>query len=599
MIKDPMQTSSAIKTALIAGMGLIGIILSLTPIGYQLDALVFDTLLVHSTNKVATSDIIVVAIDEDSFAVIEKQWPWSRHMHARLLENLFDMGAKTVVFDILFPELSNIKDDRYFAQILNNKVVLAASIETRKEERYQSSIKVLPHVSLMKNKSRTGMDILPIERDGFVRGHHSYINEMPSLALAAAKAYSGNDTLQSDTNRFGTSPKSLINFAGPPGTFKTVSYYRVLEPGKYLADNPFADKLVFIGFSVKNTVSLITSHADHYSTPYVRFGAEQMAGVEIQANIAANYLHEGFIKKANPVTLAVIIIFWCALISWWSFTSRVRFGNVMMVVFAMSLLVIIWQFFTIGRLFIPVAGIFFPFFLMTGSSTIIRYYDIQKRKNYIRKVFSRYVSSSVVNYLLKHPEKLNLGGAFFEGTVLFLDIKNFTAMTSQIPAEELVAILSRYLGCFSDIVFANHGMMDKIAGDAIMAVWGVPIKQKNHAELACRAALEIEQAYYRLQKKAKSGSEPRIDIRIGINSGRLLAGNIGGQHFSDFTVHGVDVNLANKLETLNNEYGTRILISGQTCSQLPGFFQIKEKDRLRPDGYETEVTIFELYGNTL
>jgi adenylate cyclase len=154
--------------------------------------------------------------------------------------------------------------------------------------------------------------------------------------------------------------------------------------------------------------------------------------------------------------------------------------------------------------------------------------------------------------------------------------------------------LSRYLGRFSDLVFEMHGMVDKIAGDALMAVWGVPLARKDHAVLACKTALKIEETWQSLQKEDSELNRTSLSIRIGVNSGTLLAGNVGGRYFSDYTVHGVAVNFASRLESLNKIYNTRILIGPETKALLSEDFETRAVDTLAGDMHAGPVRIYEL-----
>jgi len=582
------------KIAFMIFFGLFGILLSVSSVGHLLDRAFYDCLVVAEPDRSRADQIVIVAIDEPSFAKLNQQWPWPRQIHAQLIETLFSAGAKTIALDILFPEPSSPEDDAALAAVLNENVVLASSLETIDHSDLVSVMQILPLPLFLEQGCKTGLDILPLDPDGFLRTSAKRLNQSLTFAAAAATAFCDQGCAANLKNTENNSNKWLINFQGPPGSIKTISYYEVLDSKTWLSENFFKDKLIFVGFSTRNVVDLETAFADHYSTPHVRFGSEHMSGVEIQANIAANFINQTGMKEIElPILSIYAILVWLIIGIMTLRLTVMRSGFVFLI-----LLVItgggIWFAFLALKLFVPPSLILFPGFFTWCSGWMTRYYENAKEKLYIKQVFSRYVSTSVVTYLLNNPEKLKLGGDFFEGSVLFLDIKNFTSLASNTPAKELIRILSRYLGTFADIALAHNGMVDKIAGDAVMAVWGVPIEQKDHAILACRAALEMEKAYLKLRKEDREDFEYPLSIRIGINSGTLLAGNIGGKYFSDFTVHGVDVNLANKLETLNNIYGTRILIGETTKSQLTDDFITKKIDCVQPKGYLLPVTIYEL-----
>lgn len=195
--------------------------------------------------------------------------------------------------------------------------------------------------------------------------------------------------------------------------------------------------------------------------------------------------------------------------------------------------------------------------------------------------------------MLKESKKLKLEGGFADGTILFIDIERFTQLAERTDAKELIRILNRYLGSFADIVLASGGMVDKIAGDSLMAVWGVPLAFKNHAGVACETALLIQQKLFSLHENETE----KINIRIGINSGSMLAGNVGGKKFWDYTVHGMDVNISKRLEEANKVYNTRILVGENTQKRAADFFIFREIDTVRIQGISVPINIYELVGS--
>lgn len=573
-----------------------GLAAAMTLPGQSFNRLVFDCLTWISTKPEVADRIVIVTIDEPSFARLNLQWPWPRSMHAEVIKKLFSAGAKTIAIDLLMPEPSDALNDAALAEVLNENVVLASSLETSEHGQYLSQMHIKPLPLFLKNGSRSGLDILSLDPDGFLRQYRSMIGQNPSFAAAAASAYTDMPISTQRNETTANRPSMYIRFTGPPGTIKTIPYSSVLQNMADLPIDIFKDKLVFIGLNVRNAVHLTTLAADHYPTPFVRFSEAHMAGVEVQANIAAGMINQTAIRKAGLISCIVP----AALCLFFAVVGGIYlkpFQHGMLIAgMIVTVAVVVAGIYSYQNVYIPSALTILPILCLWIGSTVIHYFKNLGEKRYIRTVFSRYVSKSVVAYLLENPEKLRLGGDFFQGTVLFLDIKHFTELTSSTPARELIRMLSRYLGTFADIVMAHNGMVDKIAGDAIMAVWGVPVKQEDHAGLACRAAIAMEKDFLSLQAEDKEKRAAPLEIRIGVNSGTLLAGNIGGKEFTDFTVHGVDVNLANKLETMNNTYGTRILIGEKTHELIGPEFVVRKVDRIRPKGYNDRLTIYELSG---
>ncbi|MDZ7379604.1 MAG: CHASE2 domain-containing protein, partial [candidate division KSB1 bacterium] len=234
------------------------------------------------------------------------------------------------------------------------------------------------------------------------------------------------------------------------------------------------------------------------------------------------------------------------------------------------------------------------FAFIVGS--VYRYLWEERERRKIRRALELYLSPAAAALVSEHPERLKLGGEKVECTVLFSDVKNFTTLSEQLPAEVLVELLNAYLGAMTEVVFAHGGMLDKYIGDGIMAIWGVPVARSDHAAAACRAALDMQERLQELRPRWQEKGWPELEIRIGINSGLVVFGNMGSMEHLSLTVVGDNVNLASRLEGLNKVYGTNILISEATAKALPQGFWIREIDTVRVKGKEQAVRIFELLG---
>jgi adenylate cyclase len=225
---------------------------------------------------------------------------------------------------------------------------------------------------------------------------------------------------------------------------------------------------------------------------------------------------------------------------------------------------------------------------------LYRYIMEEREKRKIRSAFGLYVTPSVVNEILKDPDKLRLGGDKKELTVLFSDIRGFTSLAEEMDPESLVNLLNTYLTEMTNVVFDFDGLLDKYIGDAIMAVFGAPLKQADHPVRACRAALRMLDSLAKMQQKWKSEGTPPLDIGIGINTGSMVVGNMGSERRFDYTVMGDSVNLASRLEGINKEYGTQVVISEFTYEWVKDDFFCRELDVVRVQGSTRPVKIFEL-----
>jgi adenylate cyclase len=226
------------------------------------------------------------------------------------------------------------------------------------------------------------------------------------------------------------------------------------------------------------------------------------------------------------------------------------------------------------------------------SMIVYRILTEEKEKKAIQGMFSNYVSKSVVDELIKHPEKLELGGEDKEITVLFSDIRGFTTLSERLTPQALVSHLNEYLSAMTEIIFEYEGTLDKYVGDEIMAFWNAPIEQENHTELACRTALDQMKKLHELNSNWPP--EKRLNIGIGLNTGVMTVGNMGSTSRMDYTLMGDNVNLGARLEGTNKVYGTNIIISEYTYEKIKDMFVVRELDNIRVKGKKKPVKIYEL-----
>jgi adenylate cyclase len=200
----------------------------------------------------------------------------------------------------------------------------------------------------------------------------------------------------------------------------------------------------------------------------------------------------------------------------------------------------------------------------------------------------------VYAHLMANPETAELGGNRRDMTVLFSDIRGFTAVTEKGDPEALVAQLNEYFTVMVDIVFRHHGTLDKFVGDMVMALFGAPMDDRDHAEHAVEAAVEMVQQLAALNRDWAAAGKPVLDIGIGINSGDMIAGNIGSSAVMSYTVIGDNVNLGARLESLNKDYASRIIISDATRIRLAGHYSLRPLGDVIVKGKSTPVAIFEV-----
>jgi adenylate cyclase len=381
------------------------------------------------------------------------------------------------------------------------------------------------------------------------------------------------------------SGQMLINFIGPARTFPHYPISDILAGN--LPKGTFRDKIVVVGATAIGIYDL-------RNTPY----SPVYPGMEVHATVIDNILKGNFLSKPKWTriydALAIIILGILAGI------ALPRLGAVKGIIFVgllfiLHILVGRWFFIGFGlwvNIVYPLLGIV----LIYTSLTLYHYMTEERERKKIRGAFSFYVSSSVVNEMLKDPGKLKLGGDKKELSVLFSDIRGFTTISEGLTPEDLVHLLNEYLTVMTDIVFKYDGTLDKYIGDALMAIYGAPLERPDHPVRACASALDMMEGLKRLNEKwIKEGKNP-LDIGIGINTGMMMVGNMGSDQRFDYTVMGDAVNLSSRLEGANKAYKTNILISDSTYEKVKDEFTCMELDSVRVKGKHKPVRIFQLMG---
>ncbi|MES2856460.1 MAG: adenylate/guanylate cyclase domain-containing protein, partial [Bdellovibrionota bacterium] len=244
----------------------------------------------------------------------------------------------------------------------------------------------------------------------------------------------------------------------------------------------------------------------------------------------------------------------------------------------------------ISTIVFPIALVLFTFVALT----FYKYFTEERKKRALKGTFSKYVSPAIVDEILRDPENIELGGKKMELTVMFSDVRGFTTISEKLDPRALSDLLNSYLTPMTNLVFEHKGTLDKYMGDAVMAFWGAPIHFKDHAKHACRCALAMIVKLKELQAEYRAQNLPEIDIGIGLNTGDMSVGNMGSDTVRSYTVMGDSVNLGSRLEGINKEYGTRIIISEFTYAAVKDSFICREVDWVRVKGKVQPVRIFEL-----
>jgi adenylate cyclase len=378
----------------------------------------------------------------------------------------------------------------------------------------------------------------------------------------------------------------LINYAGPGGTFRHLSAVDLMS-GK-LGPDAVRDRIVFIGATAAGTYDLRVTP----TSPI-------MPGVEKHANVAANVLSGRFLRRPDWVELVEMagIAGFPFVLAWLLPRLRpvVSLGAVLAVwgaVFAAVHLAFR------GGLWLPVVYPTLALGLTFVGITVYRLLTEERQRLWTKRAFQRFVSPEVVEQIMDNPAALQFGGEVRSLTVLFTDIRDFTGFTERHQPQEVVQMLHEYLTRMVDQVLVQQGTLDKFIGDAVMAIFGAPLPQPDHAERACRAALGMIRELDVLQARwAAEGREP-FRMGVGINTGEMVVGNLGSEQLFDYTVVGDGVNLAARLESLNKEYKTTkpIIISESTYLAAKDVLDVVRLGEVTVKGKSRPVVIYELRG---
>ncbi len=568
-------------------IGCITVVFSLLPIGELIELKGYDLFHLFRSPQKPPGDIVIVAIDEPSFAETGMQWPWPRSIHAQLTDVLKHEGASVIGFDIVFAEPSGSAEDTAFAGSLQRagNVCLASEIEIIERKRYLQRILVEP-VPVFKENSFTGIVNVLKDSDTVVRKFYSTEKHEILFAKQIARLHVKKE--------FDIHKNTYIAYAGPPGSFPTVSYYQALQPSVYLPKDFFKGKIVIVGLQLKTSPEAKASQADIFNTPFLFTGNSLMSGVEIQTNMAANFLKGEFITRLNIVFSLLLFLLLGIISSLLQIRWRPVLHGFLSIIFFLLYLTAAYSLFRYSRIWIPTLIVALPFSLSYIVHGAAAYIDTEKKRREIKKAFAHYLSPSILESVLSNPHKLKLGGEKVESTILFSDISGFTAMSEKLPPDTIAHFLNRYFDAMTRIVFQHKGTVDKFIGDGLMAFWGAPVPDSEHALNACRAAVKMQERLVSLRQEMKTEYMPEISIRIGINTGTVIAGNMGSSELFNYTLIGDSVNLASRLESANKDTGTSILISKSVYEKVAASVRVIPLGSISVKGKTEEIQVYEL-----
>jgi adenylate cyclase len=401
--------------------------------------------------------------------------------------------------------------------------------------------------------------------------------------------------------------KILINWAGKwkaPDQFKYFSYYDLWYNAydymyyKSNPDDPKAPGMIakyekyFERFRNKICLVGATATGTHDQNPIPYEGRYPMVGMH--ANVINTVLTGNYIRVVPRIWVIILMFALCIGLGFSMTNFRWAGGAPTFIATMLSFLALAFALFNWGSILIDVVS---TLFALTATYTIVMGYQFlteERERKQLKNMFQSYVPPALVESLVEHPDMLKLGGEKKELSVLFSDIAGFTTISEKLEPGALVGFLNEYLTKMTHVILNNNGTLDKYIGDAIMAIFGAPVYFEDHPVRACEAAIEMHRSMEEYRVECQEKNIPLISTRIGINTGEMVAGNLGSDIRFDYTVMGDAVNLASRLEGLNKQYGTELLISEFTYEAVKNKFLCRFIDNVMVVGKEKPVKIYEV-----
>jgi len=565
-------------------------------------------------------DIVIVAIDEESINVL-RAWPWKRDIHAQLIDVLSEAGAKVIGLDIIFSEVSSetqlpVDDDSWLEELPpsqedvalekaikeSGRVVLAAEFQelaSRETDEVDTTMTCISFPCWRFEEVTAGVGIVNFSKDldSAVRRmslDFTYQDEVePSFALEVVNIATGG---HSHADKLAARPPHpylpqatvLIDYGGPAGSFRTIPYYQVLE-GK-VGDEVFRDKIVLVGGTAQilqdwHLTPMASRHAGEYG--------KNMAGVEIQANCVATLLDTRTVWPVPLwVTWLVSLVFGVLTAIGTALIKPLRALPLLVVPLAAVGIGLPYLLFRNAGIWLPVVSPMLALILSYSAVTIYMYVVEERNRRAIRAAWQRRVAPEILDVILENPQLAYVSGKRTVATTLFSDIRGFTTMCDELEPEEVVDILNEYLSEMTKVIRLHRGTIHKFIGDGIMAVFGDPIADEGHADEAVAAALEMQQRLAEMRSTSEKPPIQTMRIGIGIHTGALVAGDIGSDEFMEYTIIGATVSIASRLEGLNKELGTGIIISEATKSRLQGNYAMTSKGPREIRGVAMPIEVY-------
>lgn len=577
----------------------------------RLEAITYDLRVqLLSPNTQSKDNIKLILIDQNSLTWAQESngigWPWPREMYSAINAFLKEAGAKVVVYDIIYSEDSfyGISDDETFAQSLKQlpsiNGIVVQNIKAQQQEDQQcvrlnkDTNKIIYPVDVIKAGFKYfGISNAIPDGDGIIRKvqlcYEGVEKHFDTLPVKTYKFIQGIDTIDLQDQQ------KYIHYIHAPFSFQAFSAASIIESFIRLQNgadpivplDDLKDSVVFVGVSAPGLYDTKTSPL-----------SSNHPGVDIQATILSNLINNDFIHKANSMFVYILIVLISLIVTFAVYRlKKIWKLGIFLSVCLMLLIALALGMYYYG-IWLEIVAVFFSFILSLLLSAALGYLLENKQKQFIKGAFTQYLNPHIVQNLIEDPTQLQLGGKLETLTIFFCDLESFTTISEKLDPEEVVAFLNEYLTEISNIILKHHGTIDKYEGDAIIAFWNAPIKDKNHADNALIATIESQQKLQELHSYFLEKYGINVKMRVGIHTGEVVVGNIGSVTRFDYSFIGDAGNLASRLEGVNKVFKTVTLFSKTTLENTHQSFQCRKVGTVIVMGKKTPVEVFEALINT-
>ena len=498
-------------------------------------------------------DIALVQIDDVTLDELDERWPFPRTFHARLIDRLRRAGARTIAYDIQFTEPTVPREDNALIDAVaraGNVVLATTEVDRRGRSNVFGGEQVLRSVH-----ARSGNAGLEPDTGGIVRRAPYALDGLKSFPIVAYEMSSRTRVASSRV----PDQDFWIDYPGPPGTVRAISFSDVLQGD--VRPSTFRDRIVVVGVSAPRLHDL-------HQTPFSK--GEPMSGPEVMANAIAT-IANGFPLKTSPRYLDVLLIALLALIAPGASLRLRPLVALGLALLGGALYVLAAQVAFNSGTILPLVYPLFGLALSTAAALAVHYSLAAFERAQVRTLFARFVPETVVDDVLARTgEDLRLAGVRRVSTVLFSDLRGFTSFSESLGPDEVVEALNHYLSGMSDAIMDEGGTLVAYMGDGIMAVFGAPLEQRDHADRALRAAREMTgprlAAFNAWLRERGLGEGFRMGI--GLNTGEVLSGQVGSERRLEYTAVGDTTNTAARLEGMTKGSPYQVFVADSTRAAL-------------------------------